>query len=109
MNVGGSSLSFLGLRKRTKFTNPWLVNNYFPENHNLFVDSGCSTLNNSKEVKYNNDDLRAIGEHYYQWVSENIDGITLYSEFDAIQLGRGWLESYRESARDVLWDKLLPI
>lgn len=109
MKVDSSSLSYLGLRKRTKFTNGWDVKRYFPEGHHLFVDSGCSVLNNSKEEKYTNDELREIASHYYSWIGVNLSSIELYSEFDTFQLGRGFIEAARDQVRDVAFDKFLPI
>lgn len=109
MGVGSSSLSYLGLRNRTNFGNPWNVSKYFPEGHSLFVDSGCQTLNTAKEQKYTNEELLGIAEHYYAWVAENINQIEIYSEFDALQLGGGYLEERRDSVRDQLFDKFLPI
>lgn len=107
--MGSSSLSYLGLRNRTNFGKPWLVSKYFPEGHSLFVDSGCQTLNNSKEQKYTNEELKEIAQHYYSWVEQNIDNIEIYSEFDALQLGKSFIEGKRESVRELMFDKFLPI
>jgi hypothetical protein len=104
-----SSLSYLGLRGRTNFGKPWLVKKYFPEGHSLFVDSGCQVLNNEKEPRYTNEELLEIAEHYYSWISQNINEIEIYSEFDALQLGKGYIEGKRDSVREELFDKFLPI
>lgn len=109
MNIQSSSLSYMGLRKRTKFSKPWLVKNYFPEGHRLFVDSGCSVLNNAKEQLYDDDELRRIAEHYYQWIDSNISDLEYYTEFDAVQLGPGSIEAFREQRRDIAYDKLVPV
>lgn len=109
-NVGSSSLSYLGLRKRTKFTKPWLLKDKFPEGHHMFVDSGCSVLNNEKgEAKYTNVELQEIASHYYRWIADNIEQIEIYSEFDATQLGSRYIAAKRESVREQLFDKFLPI
>jgi hypothetical protein len=102
-------MSFLGLLKRTKTPEKWAVTKYFPEGHHLFVDSGCSTLNNSVEQKYTYDELRTIADNYYSWVGQNIESIELFSEFDALQLGTGYLEEMRNSFHDLYYDKVLPI
>jgi len=109
MKVPGSSISYMALRKRTKFRKPWLLKNYMPEGHRVLVDSGCGALNNSKEQLYENKELREIAEHYYSWVSDNIEYIDFYTEFDALQLGKGFIEEYRDSARGQFYDKLVPI
>ena len=103
--VGSSSLSYLGLRNRTNFGKPWLISKYFPEGHSLFVDSGCQVLNNDKEPRYTTEELKEIADHYYSWVSQNINEIEIYSEFDALQLGKGYIEERRDSVRDELFDK----
>lgn len=109
MGVASSSLSYLGLRNRTNFGKPWKVSKYFPEGHSLFVDSGCATLNNDKEPRYTDKELKEIADHYYSWVSDNIAQIEIYSEFDALQLGKGYIEGRRDSVRGELFDKFLPV
>jgi len=73
------------------------------------VDSGCQVLNSAKEQKYSNEELKEIAEHYYGWVAENINEIEIYTEFDALQLGMGYLEEIRDSLRDVMFDKFVPV
>jgi hypothetical protein len=102
-------LSYLGLRKRTNFANPWKVSKYFPKGHSLFVDSGCQILNSAKEQQYSNEELREIADHYYSWVEQNIEDIEIYSEFDALQLGQMFIEIKRDSVRELMFDKFLPI
>lgn len=109
MNIQSSSLSYMGLRKRTKFRKPWLVKNYFPEGHKLFVDSGCSVINNAKEQLYDDEELRGIANHYYQWIDSNIGDLEYYTEFDALQLGTRTIEETREQRRDIAYDKLVPV
>lgn len=93
-----SSLSYLGLRKRTKFTKPWLISKYFPEGHHMFVDSGCQTLNNAKEQKYTDEELADIRDSYYAWIDQNIERIEYYTEFDAVQLGISSISQARDAA-----------
>lgn len=102
------SLSYFGLRDRTKFTKGWSIEKYFPT-ENVFVDSGCSVINSAKEQEYTNDELMGIADHYYSWISDNIDHIELYTEFDALQLGRNFIEGRRDKLREVEYDKFLPI
>lgn len=102
------SLSYFGLRQRTKFTKGWDISKYFPD-QNVFVDSGCSTINSEKEQKYTDDELRDIAEHYYRWITDNIGNIEYYTEFDARSLGSSFLEEKRDSLRDSLDSKFIPI
>jgi len=103
------SLSYFGLRRRTKFTRPWKLDEKFGEGQNVFIDSGCYTVNNSKEQKYDNKELTEIREHYYSWIHSNIERVEYYTEFDAHQLGKASREEFRDSLRDVLFDKFVPI
>lgn len=73
------------------------------------MDSGCQTLNIAKEQKYTNEELREIADHYYEWVASNINEIEIYTEFDALQLGDGYIEERRDSARELLFDKFVPV
>ncbi len=103
------SLSYFGLRRRTKFTRPWKLDEKFDAKQRIFVDSGCYTVNNSKEQKYSDEELREIGAHYYRWVHSNIERVEYYTEFDAHQLGRSYREETRDGLRDIFFDKFVPI
>jgi len=103
------SLSYFGLRRRTKFTRPWKLDEKFDASQKIFVDSGCYTVNNSKEQKYDDKELGEIRDHYYRWVHSNIERVEYYTEFDAHQLGKGAREETRESLRDIFFDKFVPI
>lgn len=102
------SLSYFGLRRRTKFTRPWKLSEKFQSDQNIFIDSGCYTINH-KEHDYTDEELREIGSHYYRWVHSNIEQVEFYTEFDAHQLGRAYREETYESLRDVFFDKFVPI
>lgn len=103
------SLSYFGLRERTKFTKGWDISKYFSTNQNVFIDSGCSTINSAKEKKYTNEELKEIANHYYSWISDNIEHIELYTEFDSLQLGGSFIEENRARVRDIEYDKFIPI
>lgn len=107
MGVVDVSLNFMGMRQRVKKL--WKLEDKFDDNMNIFVDSGCHTINGAKEDKYTDDELRALAADYYRWVGENISRIELYGEFDSVQLGAGFLEEQRDTVRDIEFDKFLPI
>jgi len=107
MGVEDVSLNFMGMRQRVK--NLWQLDKKFDSTFNIFVDSGCHTINDAKEHKYTDDELRSLAADYYRWVGENISRIELYGEFDSIHLGPGFLEEQRDTLRDVAFDKFLPI
>src|SRR5260221_1897095 len=103
------SLSYFGLRRRTKFTRPWKLEDKFDASANIFIDSGCYTINSAKEQKYSNEELEDIRAHYYRWVHSNIERVEYYTEFDANQLGRQSREETRDNLRDIFFDKFVPL
>lgn len=106
-SVGSISLSYFGLRRRTKFTKGWDISKYFPT-ESVFVDSGCATIN-GKENDYTDEALRDIRDHYYQWVYDNIERIEYFTEFDAIQLGTSVGPEIKDKLLQDYPDKFLPI
>jgi hypothetical protein len=103
------SLSYFGLRRRTKFTRPWKLEDKFDASANIFIDSGCYTINSAKEQKYSNEELEDIRSHYYRWVHSNIERVEYYTEFDANQLGGQSREETRDNLRDIFFDKFVPL
>jgi hypothetical protein len=91
------AVSFLGLRRRVKFSRPWLLTDKFHADASLFVDSGAYTVNTKDEDAYSQRDLKEMAAQYRDFVGTNFDRIEFVSEFDALPLGRAWIESQRES------------
>jgi hypothetical protein len=104
------SLSYMGLRRRTKFTRPWLIADHYLDGQRVFLDSGAYTVNKADEDKYSIGELKDIAAHYEAFVQQNIDALHMVSEFDAVVLGREWIEARREDFyEDLPEDKFLPI
>ncbi len=89
-----ASLSYMGLRRRTTFTRPWMIDDKFPENMQVLLDSGCHTVNKNPD-KYADDELMTIAEHYYDWAYANAYRLEAVIEFDALQLGPQWISGRR--------------
>jgi hypothetical protein len=104
------SLSYMGLRRRTKFTRPWLIEDNYLDSQKVFLDSGAYTVNKADDDKYSVGELKDIAAHYEAFVQQNIDSLHMVSEFDAVVLGREWIEARREDFyEDLPEDKFLPI
>jgi len=104
------SLSFMGLRRRVKHTDKWLLSDKFPDNQKIFLDSGAYTVNTADEEKYTVGQLKDIAAAYIIFVQANIDRIEFASEFDCLALGLEWIKAAREDFWDDLPDgKFLPI
>src|SRR5205823_295279 len=85
---------YMNLRRRTKFSKPWLVKERFPEHTSIFLDSGAYTLN-SPDAKIENDEALEIFEHYMDFVNANLDSLEMVSEFDVLGLELDWIEEQR--------------
>ena len=104
------AMSYMGLRRRTKFSKPWLIEEKFPAGQKIFLDSGAYTINSALEDKFSQAELKDIAAHYMTFVQDNIDRVEMVSEFDALPLGREWIEAAREDFfGDLPDDKFLPI
>ena len=90
------AISFLGLRRRVKFARPWLLADKFHDGASLFVDSGAYTVNTRPDDTYSQRELRDLAEAYRDFVVANVDRIEFVSEFDALPLGRDWIEDQRQ-------------
>lgn len=95
-NAPHVALSFLGLRRRVKFARPWLLADKFHDSASVFVDSGTYSVNNRAEDAHSQRDLRDLAEAYRDFVLANLDRVEFVSEFDALPLGRNWIEDQRE-------------
>jgi hypothetical protein len=102
------SMSFVGLLRRTRLIRPWLVDEKFPEDQSIFLDSGGYSVNKDPE-KYTIDDLHEIAQKYRDFLEANIDRIEMFSEFDSKTLGPDWLARERASVYEGYGDKFLPI
>lgn len=95
------ALSFMGLRRRIKHTDKWLIDSKFREGVNILVDSGAYTVN--KDVTgYTARDLYEVSDEYQSFVAANIDRAEAVTEFDSLALGKEWIEAQREDFYDDL-------
>lgn len=103
LGVKHVALSYMGLRRRVKFSKPWMLDEKFDPEAQIFLDSGAYTVNKD-DAEYSDVDLFAISQHYHHFVEQNIDRVDMVSEFDAVSLGRDWIEAQRST----FYDKLPP-
>ena len=66
----------------------------FLTNQHIFVDSGGYSIN-KEDSEYTNEQLKELAKEYYDFVANNLDRIDMFSEFDALSLGKDWIEAYR--------------
>lgn len=106
--VSHMALSYMGLRRRTKFVRPWVIADKYTDGIKVFLDSGAHTFND-KPDKYSDAELVGFAEHYYTWANENFSRLEMVSEFDARQLGPEWLENMRAMYAGRFGEKFMPI
>jgi hypothetical protein len=103
-----AALSFMGLRRRIKHPENWHLADKFPESMGLLLDSGAYTVNKDA-MAYTQGDLKEISEAYRQFVEANVDRVDAFIEFDALALGREWIEEQRAFYASVDRDKFMPV
>jgi hypothetical protein len=106
--VRDMSLSFVGLLRRTTKPERFLLRDEFPDDVNIFVDSGTYTLNKA-DSKYSDADVARIAMQYDQFVQANYDRLTMASSFDASQLSEEGRMTWNARLQVELGDKYLPI
>jgi hypothetical protein len=89
------SLSFMGLRRRVKRLDLWRLDEKFPEDVLIFVDSGAFTLNKPGS-QITASEAEALEHDYRRFVEANIHRLEFASEFDANVLGHDAIFSTRE-------------
>lgn len=96
-NVQDVYLSYMGLRRRHKFTKPWLIKDKFPDTTNVMVDAGAFTVNKGVDLgTLSADELTGIATGYEAFISANIGRVDLFTEFDALPLGIDWINQRRD-------------
>lgn len=98
------ALSFMGLRRRTKFVRPWVVSEKFPDSTQaVFLDSGAHTVNKDEEGDlFSISEIQEIANQYAKFALTNVDRLAFVSEFDALSMGRDWIEQQRQD----VWSKI---
>ncbi|MET9360321.1 hypothetical protein ABZX93_05380 [Streptomyces sp. NPDC006632] len=87
-------MSYMGLRRRVKFAKPWSIAERYSPEQSVLLDSGCHTLNRAG-VEVTPQEIQEIADHYDLFVEQNIDRVQAYTEFDALPMGRDWIEARR--------------
>jgi hypothetical protein len=111
--VPNVALSYIGLLRRNKnnlkITENWSIADHYSADQNIFLDSGAYTLN-KEGAEYTREEASILSEHYTDFVKNNIDRISLVSEFDAQILGYDFILECRDGFYDFLpSEKFMPI
>lgn len=112
-NVPNVGLSYIGLLRRNKnnveLTSKWSIADHYPEDQNIFLDSGAFTIN-KEGAEYTKEAVHDMCCNYEVFVTNNIDRVSLVSELDAQLLGYDYIKARREDFYDDLPpDKFMPI
>lgn len=109
-HVPAVSLSFVGLTRRSgKIAERWSIKENYPDYQAVFLDSGAYTFN-KPDSELTREQAKETAENYMVFVQDNIDSLTLVSEFDANILGRDTIIGYRRDFYDTLPpEKFMPI
>ena len=103
------AMSFVGLSRRVKFKKPWIVRPHFHKDANIFLDSGGYSVNRD-ETKYTMEQIEEMFDNYIYLIEDNQDDLALVSEFDALPMGRDWIEGNRHLYVELVGkERFLPI
>jgi hypothetical protein len=106
--VRDMSLSFVGLLRRTTKPERFLLRDEFPDDVNIFVDSGTYTLNKA-DSNYGDVEVAIIASQYYSFIEANVERIKMASSYDAKQLSEEQRMTWNARLKLALGDKYLPI
>lgn len=95
MGVTTISVNYMALRNRIKHLDKVNLTDRFSDDTQILLDSGCYGLNTAPDQKYTDEELKQIAEEYDAFVERHRDRLTAWVEFDALQLGRDWIQSRR--------------
>lgn len=108
MGVKNVSVNYWRLRKRgLPKTKDHLLENYFPDDVNIYVDGGGTQANESQLTQR---ELEEYAADYQDWVILNAERITAATEFDSRALGQTWINDQRKNFWEELGeDKFWPV
>jgi hypothetical protein len=103
------SLSFMGLRRRIKRLDRWRLEDKYPEDVLIYLDSGAFTLN-KPDSTVTASEASNLRDDYLAFVRANIHRLEFASEFDATVLGHDAIFETRETFWHTLPDrKWMPV
>lgn len=106
-NVTSAYLSYVGLCRRVKKLDAWSIAKKFPPDMNVLLDSGAYTVNKGDDL--DSDQLAEMAAGYVRFVEANAERVDAFTEFDALALGRDWVEGQRRDFYDDYGDKFMPV
>lgn len=96
-----AGISFWGLKRRLPKTKPFSLADRMPESFEIMLDSGGYSANKSPIGVADLEDYAGI---YQDFVTENIERVSLVTEFDCLALGPQWIEHQRKT----FWEEVDP-
>jgi hypothetical protein len=86
-------LNFWGLRKRGLPKNKiWLISEHFHEDTKVIIESGAAQADKAGLSK---EELLSLAAEYQEFLVNNADRATAFTEFDSLVLGKDWVEAQR--------------
>lgn len=102
------SLSFTGLAKRVIHLENWRLEEKYPEDQEIFLDSGAFSFNKPGS-DYTGEEAARLEKLYLDFVTLNKGRPAMVSEFDAMMLGREHIESRRTFYEDLFGHDFIPV
>jgi hypothetical protein len=85
------ALGFLALRPRLPKNRQYLLSERFEDRFEILIDSGGFGADRREGFDHQDHAIR-----YTEWVEQNIDRISLVTEYDVVSLGLEWVKFWRD-------------
>lgn len=109
LNVSDVALSFVGLARKIKRLDKWRLEDKFPHEVNILLDSGAYSINKT-DTKFSDDDVHRISSEYQRYIEDNLHRVDGVTDLDVLRFGREWVEAQREQFYNHLpADRFVPV
>jgi len=106
MNAEVVGISFWGIVKRgMPKTKSWLISERFDPSMKVIVESGAYQ---AEKAGLSKQELNDFAVRYEEFIVENFDRISAFTEFDALSMGTTWINNQRIAMMDAE-DKFWPV
>jgi len=100
------AINYLHLKARLPQEKPWTLAGHFPEEAKLFLVSGASGTEKKGWTVEQHEEFFAS---YFDFVRENVDRLSYFTEYDPLALGVDWVLRQREVWEGLADEKLVPV
>jgi hypothetical protein len=99
------AINYLHLKPRLP-KKQWLLADHFPDDQKIFLVSGATSTEKKGWTVSQHEEFLS---DYVDFVQQNLERLTFFTEYDAVSLGQDWLSTQRAVWAGLADDKFVPI